>query len=73
MEIQTQSLYQFFNGMGGKTWFTAGSDEKAIEFIKSQKETWESYYSVHKTGLTIVASREYIIEEYKIFNTKCIY
>lgn len=62
-----QSLYIFYSGMGGQEYFTAGSDEKAKDFIKESKG-WESYYSIFRTTLEVNATREYFISEYKIFN-----
>lgn len=67
MENGKQSLYIFYNGMSGKEFFTAGSDEKAKSFIKENKG-WESYYTIIRTTLEVVASREYFIAEYKLFN-----
>lgn len=67
MENGKQSLYIFYNGMGGKEFFTAGSDEKAKAFIKENKG-WESYYSIFRTTLEVSATREYFIGEHKLFN-----
>jgi hypothetical protein len=68
MEAGKQSLYIFYSGMGGKQFFTAGSDELAMKFIKEQITPWQSYYTVVRTVLKVDATREYFIRESNLFN-----